>query len=64
MYVLLWMVGCYGGMGPVPEIMALLGTYLQFRGHQSPVASGRQALPDHGSYVEEDHEQCTARSQG
>jgi len=56
--------GCDGGVGTVPEVLALPGTHLQLGGHHATAASRGQALPDHGSHLEEDHGICPAGSQG
>ena len=48
-------VGCAGRVGHLPEVLAVLGANLQLRRHHEAAPSGRQALPDYGSHMEEDY---------
>ena len=48
----------------MPKILALPGAHLQLRGHHAPTASGGQTLPDHGPYMEKDHDLRQTGPQG
>ena len=47
--------GCDGGMGAVPEVLALFRAHLLLGGHHAATASGGEEIPDNGPYLEEDH---------
>ena len=57
-------LGCDGGVGTMPALVALFRAHLLLRGHHEAAPGRGQEVPDHGSHVEEDHGQRCSGPKG